>query len=439
MIDVESLQREFNKVVKELGLPTPLEPSRKDGEIGKLQKEVDVFKNLIVNNIVGDIKTWAGSFDEEAFKKAKDEIPAALKKLQMEGKEKEIKSFFDSYVKVIRKFLENHIVIRADVKTMPFKEVFMVKVPKVYGTDKSLECNEKPVGFVTELPYQVERTTAYGELKDQKPLFAPIIGNFDISWKVPEPKPSGSYIGDFSLQLAMFDAMEKQTTVNSIWRYQNYGRKGEPICDKLMANEDLMLTMERIHSEVDSKSFNANASVCGLLFAIDGRTIVAVIDFNGVQKDAFEALFKLCAYVEEVPRVAPPMMAAGAGGAPGVVPGGAPGMTVGLPTWTEEELASQAQFAPSQPNMPAWTEAELESRPDKYVGGDGANLPVWTEEELAQLSKDSTSQSLNLPEWQDDGLVSCPKCGYACQASWDECPMCNAKLPAGHQKPAPKP
>ncbi|MHA1369681.1 MAG: hypothetical protein ACTSRA_08225, partial [Promethearchaeota archaeon] len=237
--------------------------------------------------------------------------------------------------------------------------------------------------------------------------------------------PSGAknYIEDLSFQIALFDAMDKQTTRNSVWRYQNYGRKGEPICDKLMANQDLMITMEKIISEVDSKDFKANASVCGIIYAINGRTYVAIVDYSGKHINASEAIFKLCVYLEDAPRVRVAASPGGGIASPGMVSG--PGQQ--LPTWTEEELASRPnRFAgPPVANMPVWTEEELQNRPDKFTGG--PNLPVWTEEELEELKKKSGPQ-LNLPEWKGDGLVDCPNCGYSCQPDWDTCPMCNTKL-----------
>ena len=427
-----SIQRTFSKVLKELGLPTPAKPSKKQGELNqKQEKVVEVTKNLLINNLVGELETWGGFFDPDLFKAAKDKLPESIKKLGVEDQEKDVKSYFENYNKVMKKFLETYVFAKANVKTMPFKTAYMHKLPKIYENDKqNLDINDKPVGYVVELPYQIERSTAYGEMKDAKPLFAPIIGTLDLNWKPPATKPAPGdkeYIEDISLQIALFEAMEKQTTMNSVWRYQNYGRKGEPVCDKLMANDDLMVSMERIISEVDSKSFKANASVCALAYAIDGRTIVAMVDYDGVQKNAFEALFKLSAYLEDVPRTATGgAMGAGGGGA-GMVSATAP-QNSSLPTWSEQELAQQATTRGSAaPNLPTWSEDELENRPDKFTGG-GPNLPVWTEEELDELRKTNTGSSLNLPEWTGDGLLNCPNCGYACQSSWETCPMCDTKL-----------
>jgi len=443
---MESIQRVFSKVLKELGLPTPVDPARKEGSVEKQQKDIQVFKDLLTSNLVGEMKVWGGNFDEEKWKEAKAKLPEIIKKLQQESKEKEIKSYFDTYAKVMKKFLDAHCMARAEVKTMPFKTVYMQKIPKIDQTDKGMEINDKPVGFVAELPYQVERSCAYGEMKDKKPLFAPIIGSLDMTWNPPAEKPAPGekeYIEDVALQAAIFEAMDKQTTVNSVWRYENYGRKGEPICDKLMENQDLMVAMERVASEVHMKDFKGNASVNTLFYAVDGRTIVGIVDYEGIQKNAFEALFKLCAYLDDVPRVA--------GGAPGGAPagGGAPGMVTsggaptGLPTWTEAELAAQPQFQAQQSSLPMWTEEELEARADKYTGGGGVNLPVWTEEELQEVAKSGGAQGLNLPEWtQEDGMQECPKCGYSLQPDWGgECPVCSytiehAKRP---QKPSEKP
>ncbi|MBN2153702.1 MAG: zinc ribbon domain-containing protein [Candidatus Lokiarchaeota archaeon] len=440
---MESIQRIFSKLLKELNLPTPVVPARKEGSVEKQQKDIQIFKDLLTSNLVGEMKVWGGNFDEEQWKEAKAKLPDAIKNLQQEAKEKEIKAYFDIYAKVMRKFLDAHCMAKAEVKTMPFKTVYMQKIPKIDQTDKGMEINDKPVGLIAELPYQVERSCAYGEMKDKKPLFAPIIGSLDLTWSPPAQKPAPDakeYVEDVTLQAAIFEAMDKQTTVNSVWRYENYGRKGEPICDKLMENQDLMVAMERVASEVDIKEFKGNASVCSLFYAVDGRTIVGVVDYEGVQKNAFEAIFKLCAYLEDVPRAA--------GAAPGgAAPAGGGMVTAGgqssLPTWTEEELAKQPQFAASAgPSLPTWTEEELETRQDKFTGGGGVNLPVWTEDELAELSKSSGAQGLNLPEWQDEGMQECPKCGYSLQPDWDECPVCSAKIErkaAPAQKPAEKP
>ncbi|MHA1791005.1 MAG: hypothetical protein ACTSVI_00075 [Promethearchaeota archaeon] len=432
-----SVHKEFSKIIKELDLPTPMSPTRKENHVPvKAQKDLNVMKGLLANNLVGEIKIWGAVYDEEKFKDAKEKLPEVIKKLQLESKEKEIKQYFESFAKIMKKFCETHIIALAEVKTMPFKRVYMHKLPKTFETVKgTLEINDKPVGYIAELPYQVERSTAYGEMKNEKPLFAPVIGNLDLNWTPPTNKPQPGvkdYIEDFSLQSNIFQSFDKQTTRNSIWRYQNYGRKGEPICDKLMANEDLMISMERITSEVDSKDFKANASVCGLVYAIDGRSIVGIVDYDGIHKNAFEALFKLSAYLEDAPRAKAPSIAG-----MGTTMVASPGMPSqpALPTWTEEELASRADKFLGAPalNMPVWTEEELASRADKFVGND-VNLPVWTEEELEKM-RQSSGPSLNLPEWKDDPeMISCPKCGYSCHPSWDECPICNTKLPKSSGK-----
>lgn len=433
---MEDIQRAFNKILKEINLPTPISPSRKKDFVGsKQQKEIDTMKNLLENNLTGSITTWGGSFEEDQFKQAKEKLPAVIKELQLEAKEKEIKAYFDSYSKVMKKFLDKHVVAHAPVKTMPFKNVYMHTVPKIDMSSKgTLEINDSPIGYIVELPYQVERGVVYGEMQGQKPLFAPIIGSLELNWKTPDQKPAPGekeYIEDFELQSRFFQVMDKQTTRNSVWRYQNYGRKGEPICDRLLANEDLMVSMERVISEVDSKEFKANASACGIVHPIDGRSIVAIVDFDGVHKNAFEAIFKLCAYLDDVPHVP----AAGAGtmaGAPAGGGGYAPQPS--LPTWSEEELANRPNKFAGGPKLPAWTEEELAKREDKFTGG--PNLPVWTEDELEEMAKKS-GPSLNLPEWkEDEDMIECPKCGYACQADWGECPVCNTKLEKKAQKPA---
>ncbi|MBD3185616.1 hypothetical protein GF325_02210, partial [Candidatus Bathyarchaeota archaeon] len=228
-----SSQREFVSVIKELGLPTPVKPGRQKGHVpSKAEKDIDVLENLLVNNKAGILETWGAVYDESQFKKAKTQLPAVLKKLDLESKEKEIKSQLDAYSKIFKKFTEHHAIVMAPVKTLPFKKVYMHKLPKIYENEKgSLEINEKPIGYIVELPYQVERSAAYGEMKDKEPLFAPVIGELELNWNPPDgASQSGEiYIKDFVLQANFFEAFDKQTTRNSIWRYQNYGRKGEPI------------------------------------------------------------------------------------------------------------------------------------------------------------------------------------------------------------------
>src|SRR5271157_6328718 len=117
---MESIQRVFSKVIKKLDLPTPVTPTKKEELNPRQEKDLTVYKDLLINNLVGEVQAWGGVYNEDQWKAGRLKLPEIIKELQLAGKEKEIKPYFEAYAKVMRKFLDAYVAAKAEVKTMPF-------------------------------------------------------------------------------------------------------------------------------------------------------------------------------------------------------------------------------------------------------------------------------------------------------------------------------
>lgn len=97
--------------------------------------------------------------------------------------------------------------------------------------------------------------------------------------------------------------------------------------------------------------------------------------------------------------------------------------------WTVEELEElkKERDMESFEEYETWTEEELQQLSDKKNAGIPEDMEVWTEEELNELAEDRNNE-LDIPEWDDENLPKCPKCGYCVRKEWTTCPICGCSL-----------
>ncbi|MFX0077214.1 MAG: hypothetical protein ACFE96_17350, partial [Candidatus Hermodarchaeota archaeon] len=282
------------------------------------------------------------------------------------------------------------------------------------------------------------KTIIYGKMKEAEPLFAPFMGDLDIEgYKLDDSqKEPKSQI--YSYVSAITKALDSIATSTQLAKYhEGYQRHGDPICDFLMNKSDLLVSMKKIRSGLESSRVNSNVSVCGIgiPFINDNTSLILVID-EGTDSDkfakCFEALIKFSAACCEIPssQKAGEIQTQTLSQPTGTVrtPGGQE-----LQAWTAEELAEAAQQRGEAlpPGMEYWTEENLRMMAEKRTGGIPQGMEVWTEEELQELARKRKGGVLDIPEWEEDkDLTECVKCGYSLRKGWAECPICETPVGA---------
>ncbi|MFX1501237.1 MAG: hypothetical protein ACFFDH_09785, partial [Promethearchaeota archaeon] len=276
------------------------------------------------------------------------------------------------------------------------------------------------------------RPIIFGKMKNEKPLFAPIMGNIDLGgYKLDDTlKEPKSQI--FSYITAIIESFDSTVNRNHLTKYhEGYQRHGDPICDFLMSNNELMNSLERISSGIESERISSDIAVysIGIPQVADKSTLILVTDEGkdpNKYSRCFEAFLRFSAECCNVPTQQTQVPTQTASQQTGAVrtPSGQE-----LKTWTAEELAQEAQKRmTSQPDMPSWTEEEL----TKFSSERGAGLPegmeVWTEDELQELAR-KRQGGLDIPEWKvDENMKECTKCGYGLRPGWSRCPVCDTPV-----------
>jgi hypothetical protein len=279
----------------------------------------------------------------------------------------------------------------------------------------------------------------FGKIKNEKPLFAPVMGTLDLGgYKLDESiKEPKSQI--YSYVDAIIRSLDSTMTQNHLAKYhEGYQRHGDPICDFLMKDSELMNSMEKITSGIESGRITSDIAVFSIAVPhpADKTTLLIVTD-EGKDPNkfsrCFEGLLRFSAESCNVPSgqtQAPAQTAPQQSGAVRTAGGQE------LKSWTAEELAEEAQKRmASQPDMPSWTEEELSKFATERGSGIPEGMEVWTEEELQDLAK-KRQGGLDIPEWKvDESLKECAKCGYSLRSGWRKCPVC--ETPVG-TKPEPE-
>ncbi len=409
-------------------------------ELNDFQKKaIESATSILKENIVGDIKSFGGNLkkNEEKFKELEDKINEELKNEEYEDLKKDLKNF----AKILREFIEKTCVAVIPIKEMPWVNVLFRTVPRIVF-DKKVEILDNAIAYYGEIKCVISRPTIFGKMKDEKPLFAPIMGTIDLGgYKLDdsqkEPKSQiYTYID------AIINSFDSTLTKNHLAKYhEGYQRHGDPICDFLMKDSELMNSMERITSGIESNRLTSDIAIFSIAIPqkTDKTTLLLITDEGkdpNKYSRCFEALLRFSAESCNVPSQQPQTPGQVAQPSQGSVrtPGGQE-----LKAWTAEELAEEAQKRmSSQPEMPAWSEEELA----KFASERGTGLPegmeVWTEEELQELAK-KRQGGLDIPEWKvDESMKECVKCGYSLRPGWSRCPVCETPVGA-RPETAPEP
>ncbi len=416
--------------------------SSEEQELTNFQKQmIDNATAILKDNIIGSLKSFGGSIkaNEEKFKELEKRAVEELENEQYDDIKKELKP----YVKKLRELIEKTCIVIIPVKEMPWVDVLFRTVPRIIF-NKKVELIDNAIAYYGEIKCLISRPTIFGKMKGEKPLFAPIMGTIDLGgYKLGETE-KGPKTQIYSYVSAIINSFDSIMTRNHLAKYhEGYQRHGDPICDFLMKDNELVNSLERVTSSMESNRLSSEVAVVSIAIPqpADKTTLLVVVDEG---KDSnqfsvcFEALLRFSAECCNVPTQSQPAPAQTAAQQPGGVrtPGGQE-----LKVWTAEDLANEAQKRmESQPSMPEWSEEELK----KFVAERGTGLPegmeVWTEEDLQELAR-KRQGGLDIPEWEaDKDMNECAKCGYTLRPGWSKCPICETPVGAkAEPEPIPQP
>ncbi|MFX0076708.1 MAG: hypothetical protein ACFE96_14790 [Candidatus Hermodarchaeota archaeon] len=411
-------------------------------ELTELQKDIINDATFILkDNIVGDVKSYGGSVkkNEEKFKEFMKQAEAELEKDDY----KDIKKKLKEYLKKLSELIIKTCVAIIPVKEMPWVDLVFRTIPRI-KYDEKVELLDNSIAYYGEINCFIGRTTLYGKIKGQEPLFAPFTGNLDLGdYKLDtsqkEPK---SHI--FPYISALINSLDSVISKNHLAKYhEEFQRHGDPICDFLMNDENLVDSMKKVSTALDSERIASDIAVCSIAVPLpsDKKSIVIITEEgqeNSRYGNCFEALLKLSAAYCQLPSQSqqpPPQTAPATGPTSGGIrtPGGQE-----LKTWTAEELANEAQKRlAAQPDLPTWNEEDLVKFAEERGSGIPEGMEVWKEEELQELAEKRRRGGLNIPEWQpDQDMSECASCGYSLRPGWTTCPVCDT--PVGEIPPKEK-
>jgi hypothetical protein len=403
-------------------------------ELTELQKDIITDATFILkDNIIGEVKSFGGSVkkNEEKFKEFMKKADTELEK----DKYKDIKKKLKEYLKKLSELIIKTCVAIIPVKEMPWVDVVFRTIPRIIYDDK-VELLDNTIAYYGEIKCFIGRTTLYGKIKDQEPLFAPFTGNLDLGGykldateKVPK-----SHL--FPYISALINSLDSVITKNQLAKYhEEFQRHGDPICDFLMKDDDLVNSMKKITTALESGRITSDIAVCSIVIPLpsDKRSIVLITDDsqeNNRYGNSFEALLRLSASCCQVPsqshqETTQSAPTAGPTGGGIRTPGGQE-----LKSWTAEELASEAQKRlAAQPDLPSWSEEDLVKFAEERGSGIPEGMDVWKEEDLQELAEKRRSGGLNIPEWQpDQDMSECSSCGYSLRPGWTKCPVCDTPV-----------
>ena len=407
-----------------------------DSEVSDYQKKlIEDATFILQENIVGDVKKLGGNFqkNKEKFENFLKKAEAAIENEKYKDSEKDLKQFLKDYGKKLHELIDKTCVAIIPVKELPWVDVLFRSVPRIVLDNKKIELLDNAIAYYGEIKCLISRTTIYGKIKDEKPLFAPLMGDLDLHGyeidKSQQDKPKSlvyTYIN------AIIESLDSSSTRSQLAKYhEGYQRHGEPICDFLMSEIELLEAMEKIQTGLETGRIKSDISVCGIAipFTSDSTSLVLLIEESRDSKkygNCFEGLLRFSAACCKAP-------SPGKGVAiehPGAIqtPGGQE-----LKVWTAEELAEEASKRGGgiPPDMDVWSPEDLQKLAEERGSGIPEGMEVWTEEELTELAK-KRQGGLDIPEWKpDDDMTECVKCGYSLRKGWSECPIC--ETPVGSQ------
>jgi hypothetical protein len=395
-------------------------------ELTDMQKEIiDEASFIFKDNIVGDLTTFGGNIkkNEEKFdefaKKAEEEI----EKDQYKEIKKELKEFLKKLPEMIIKTC--YAII--PVKELPWENVIFRTKPQIIY-DEKIKLVDNVISYYGLTNCYIGRTTIYGKINGQEPLFAPFTGNLDLGGlKLEEFKEESN---SFIYVDNIINSLESAITKSQLAKYhEQFSRHGDPVADFLMKREELIEVMSRLTTSLESGRTKSDIALSSIALPIssENKTLTIVIEEsseNNKYTKCFEAFLKFSAACCEIPNMSSVGTQEETQSGQIRTPGGQE-----LKAWTAEELAQEAQKRLStQSEMPFWTEEEL----SKFVSERGTGIPegmeVWTEEDLKELAKKRSGGGLNIPEWEDQEFPECKNCGYSLRPGWEKCPICGTPV-----------
>lgn len=433
-----SEQKLFEVFVNKLQFePSDYLVSSEEGELSDFQKKaIENATSIMKDNIVGEVKSFGGNLkrNEEKFKEIEKNAEVELQNEEYKDMKKELKD----YVKKLRDLIDKTCIAIIPVKEMPWIDVIFRTIPRI-TFDKKIELLENAIAYYGEIKCLISRSIIFGKMIDEKPLFAPIMGSLDLGGYKLDESQKNPKSEIFPYVTAIINSLDSIITKNQLAKYhEGYQRHGDPICDFLMKDEELMKSMENVISGMESNRLASEIAVYGIAIpqSTDNTTLLVITD-EGKDPNKFSRCFEAflrfsaeCCNAPTISKEAPIQQPQPPGQVsthqPGTVrtPGGQE-----LKVWSAEELATEAQKRmASQPDMPAWTEEEL----TKFAAERGTGLPegmeIWTEDELQELAR-KRQGGLDIPEWvPDQDLKECVKCGYSLRPGWSRCPVCETPI-----------
>ncbi len=427
------------------------------GEHSDFQKKIIKDATFIMkDNIVGDVKKFGGNLEknkeklENFIKKADEELGRdAYKESQ-----KELKDFLKDYLKNLKNLIEKTCIVFIPVKEMPWIDVIFRSFPRIYLDEKKKpKLIDNTIAYYGEVKCVISKTTIYGKMKDAKPLFAPVMGELDLGgFQLNDQQKKDPKSKIYPYISAIIKSLDTSTTKNHLAKYhEGYQRHGEPICDFLMKENDLLNAMEKITSAIESKRIETDIAITGIAVPQPNDKLTLLVVVNEAKESesdrfakCFEGLLRFSAACCEEPsskkgdqviRFAEIQGSSSKTAQPGgtvTTPGGQE-----LKVWTAESLADDAQRrgtgAGAPPGLDTWSEEDLLKAASERGSGVPEGMEMWTEDGLAELSK-KRQGGLDIPEWKpEEKLPECLNCGYGLRKGWAECPICNT--PAGAKAP----
>jgi hypothetical protein len=433
-----SVQEKFKEILEknEFAILDYIFLSPKD-DLSKFQKKVLTNATTILEeNLVGDVKYFGGLVkkNEDSFEEYLNRIKKEIEKGENEDLKKGLNNLLKEYKKKLEEYIEKVCYAILPVKEMPWTDVLFRTAPRMTIHEDSVELYDSRIAYYGEIKSLISKTTIFGTLKGEEPLFAPVMGKLDLDFEFKESEEGAKKSYNFAYISAIIDSLDNSSTKSHLARYhEGYQRHGEPICDFLMEDDDLTGMMKNLTSGVESGRIDSEMAVSAIALPqpSDNTTLVLVLNDGNEEKDfeiCFEAVLRFSAACYNAPSLEiPPSQGQSTHQSGGVTtPGGQE-----LKQWTAEELVEEAQKrnASSLPEgVGVWTEEELKKMSEQRGSGLPEGMEVWTEEELEDLAK-KRQGGLDIPEWEpDEGMKECSNCGYALREGWSECPVCGTPV-----------
>jgi rubrerythrin len=412
-----------------------------DSELSENQKKlIEDATFILQDNIVGDVIKLGGNFqkNKEKFENFIKKAESVIEEEKYRDSEKELKQFLKDYAKKLQELIDKTCVAVIPVKELPWVDVIFRSIPRIMLDNKKAELLDNAIAYYGEIKCVISRTTVYGKIKDEKPLFAPLMGDLDLKgYKLDESQQDKQKSRVYPYISNLIESLDSSSTRSQLAKYhEGYQRHGEPICDFLMSKTELLEAMEKIRTGLDMGRIKSEISICGMAipFPSDKTSLVLLVEERKDSKkygNCFEAFLRFSAACCQAPSTGKATTGAQSGQVSQQrsdairTPGGQE-----LKVWTVEELAEEASKRGGgiPPDMEVWSPEDLQKLAEERGSGLPEGMEVWTEEELTELAK-KRQGGLDIPEWKpDDDMMECVKCGYSLRKGWSECPICETPV-----------